>query len=126
MRGKENRAAEVVFTVGRRCRHCWPGEEDLVGEVDVHSVVLPHVQLLAPGRCSAPSARRGGGVLLSRLSSRGRGNRKHQKGWWLGLQGSGLSLVLKPGTANAEEKAPSCPDFDRPGGRGGTGAFRSS
>jgi hypothetical protein len=70
-RGKENRAVEVVLTVGRRCRRCRPGEEDLVGEVDVHGVVLPRVQLLAPDPWSAPPVRRGGGVPLSQLSSRG-------------------------------------------------------
>jgi hypothetical protein len=35
-------------------------------------------------------------------------------------------LLLKPGATNVEAKAPSCPGFDRPGGRGGTGALRSS
>jgi hypothetical protein len=41
-------------------------------------------------------------------------------GWWLGRPGISPPLPLNPGAANVEAKAPSCPGFDRPSGRGGT------
>jgi hypothetical protein len=123
--GKKSTAA-VVLTMGRRCRRCRLGEEGLAGEVDVHGDGFPRVQLLAPGPCSAPPAQRGGGALLSRLSGSGRRNRKPQRGWWLGHLGRGLSLLLKPGAASVDAKAPGFPGFHRPGGRGGTGLLRAS
>jgi hypothetical protein len=118
--GGKKSTAVVVLTMGRRCRRCRLGEEDLAGEVDVHGDGLPRAQLLALGPCSAPLARRGGGALLFRLSDRGRQNRKPQRGWWLGHPGRSLSLLLKPGAASVDAKAPGCPGFDRPDSRGGT------
>jgi hypothetical protein len=60
--GGKKRTAAVVLTMGRRCRRSRLGEEGLAGEVDVHGDGLPRSQLLVPGSCSAPPARRGGGA----------------------------------------------------------------
>jgi hypothetical protein len=59
--GKKGTAA-VVLTMGQRCRRSQLGEEGLASEVDVHGDGLPRSQLLAPGPCSAPPARRRGGA----------------------------------------------------------------
>jgi hypothetical protein len=58
---------------------------------------------------------------LSRRSLRRRGKGKPQWGlvaWTSGSQPP--PLPLNPGAAIVEAKAPSCPGFDRPGGRGST------
>jgi hypothetical protein len=44
----------------------------------------------------------------------------------LGTRGLGLSLLLKPGAASVDAKAPGYPGFDRSGGRGGIGLLRAS
>jgi hypothetical protein len=57
---------------------------------------------------------------LSRRSHWRRGKGKPQWGLVAWAPGSQPPLPLDPGAANVEAKAPSCPGFDRPGGRGGT------
>jgi hypothetical protein len=58
---------------------------------------------------------------LSRRSLRRRGKGKPQRGLVAWMPGSQPPpLPLNPGAAIAEAKAPSCPGFDRPGGRGST------
>jgi hypothetical protein len=85
--GGKKRTAVVVLTMGRRCRRSRLGEEGFAGEVDVHGDGLPRHQLLAPGPCSAPPARRGGGAPPLSALTQGRRNRKPQWGWWLGHLG---------------------------------------
>jgi hypothetical protein len=77
-----------------------------------------------PVRPRFPSTRRSGGAPFSLPLTAHSLEKKKGKtpngGWWLGCPGLSLPLPLKPGAANVEAKAPSCPGFDRPGGRGGT------
>jgi hypothetical protein len=61
---------------------------------------------------------------LSRRSLRRRGKGKPQWGLVAWTSGSHPPpLPLNPGAAIVEAKAPSCPGFDRPGGRGSTASL---